>query len=92
MTKTILFIIGALLALSAATGCATLGQPDVEQKLIAAASKCIADASTILAAQREADATEHAAVQLLQLQREANAKSCPAPDPAQAMPLQSRKP
>lgn len=91
MTKTILFLIGALLALSAASGCATLTGPDLEQKLIAAASKCIADASTILVAQREADATEHAAAQLLMMQREANAKQCDA-QAAQAMPLQSRKP
>lgn len=72
-------------------GCATLGQADVEAKIVAAATKCIADASTILAAQREADATEHAAVQLIALQREANAKQCDAPSAA-AAPLQSRKP
>ena len=79
-------------------GCASLGGPDIEQKLIAAASKCIADASTILAAQREAAITAETASSLLSMQREANtmqleaAKACKTPDPAAAMPLQSRKP
>lgn len=73
-------------------GCSTLGGPDLEGKLIAAATKCITDASTILAAQREADVTEHAAVQLIALQREANDKKCDGAPAAAAMPLQSRKP
>jgi hypothetical protein len=95
-TKTTLSTALLALILAAALflpmGCGTLGGPDIEQKLIAAASKCISDASTILAAQREADVTEHAAVQLIALQREANAKQCDAPPAAAATPLQSRKP
>lgn len=95
LTKTVLWFaltMGCVWAMALSHGCASLGGPDLEQKLIAAASKCIADASTILAAQREADVTEHAAVQLIALQREANEKKCAQPDPAAAMPLQSRKP
>lgn len=92
MTKTILFIIGALLALSAASGCATLTGPDIEQKIIAAATKCVGDAATILAAQREQAVVDSAAAEMVRLQREANAKQCPTEDPAKAMPLQSRKP
>ena len=87
-----LFVGATVYAAFNITGCASLGGPDLEQKIVEAATKCIADASSILAAQREADATEHAAVQLIALQREANAKQCPTPDPAAAMPLQSRKP
>lgn len=96
VTKSVLWFaltMGAVWAMALSMpGCASLGGPDLEQKLIAAASKCISDASTILVAQREADATEHAAVQLLALQREANEKKCDAPAAAAAMPLQSRKP
>lgn len=73
-------------------GCATLGQADLEQKLMAAASKCIGDAATILAAQREQAVVDSAAAEMVRLQREANAKQCPTEDPAKAMPLQSRKP
>lgn len=90
MTRATLTIIAASIALPA---CATLSQPDLEQKIIAAATKCIADATTVLSAQREYEETHNAAVELLRMQREANDKQCDgAPDAAKATPLQSRKP
>ena len=92
LTSTALLALILACAFCLPMGCGTLGGPDLEGKLIAAATKCITDASTILAAQREADVTEHAAVQLIALQREANEKKCTPADPAAAMPLQSRKP
>lgn len=83
-------ILAASLALPA---CATLSQPDLEQRIIAAATKCIADATTVLSAQREYEETHNAAIELLRMQREANDKQCDgAPDAAKATPLQSRKP
>jgi hypothetical protein len=90
-----LFVVATVYAAFNISGCSTLGGPDIEQKLIAAASKCIADASNILAAQREASVVDSAAAEMVRLQREANAHQCDAPaaaDPAKAMPLQSRKP
>jgi hypothetical protein len=92
LTSTALLALILACAFCLPMGCGTLGGPDLEGKLIAAATKCITDASTILAAQREADVTEHAAVQLIALQREANEKKCDGAPAAAATPLQSRKP
>lgn len=97
MTKATLTILAASIALP---GCATLSQPDLEQKIIAAATKCIADATTVLAAQREYEETHNAAVELLRMQREANDKQCAPTSSAEtsssvgerAVPLQNRKP
>lgn len=88
-----LFIAATVYAAFNLGGCATLGQADLEQRIIAAATKCVGDAASVLTDQAERVATQAAIKDLVEVRSQViAARLCPAPDAAQAMPLQSRKP